>query len=578
MPSYAEWNKAIAEFSAGMLHPGDPYYLSVDEDVLMEIGASHFDFEVSANAVTDFERAVRAKCVVAGRVNMPVANSQRVGTAPNYIGFLAAMVLAAHRMAPEDDIAEINYFTRLREILGLPNGRGRPPGIEGPGAPEEPLWSALNNWVLRNGWLPSAQRGPDGPLVYTNYPLSQSLLRTGDKEKLDRDFRNAEHELGRYADRERVGGWFFNRATAGSTHHIRKLAQEASADRYDSIADAVYEVFTSVDWDRRSIGRYEAGSLVGQRRLIAGLYREFDPIFGDITYHLLPRQRLNKRSGDLVAVNDGVSVPLHRDSDGHFRPTWPVDPVGGQSYQIVGDPTITELFLPERAFWVLTRDMRDHTSATFASRGAPQLGQTFLLLCNSICHDQLNLFKDEGMLDWAGEPVDVPNHDGWSEYRECMVLSANWDGIIPQMHELLDELRPRESASISLQGGLKMGRRDAWQEGFQPHLRVTSFQPNLWLTLSNVSEQTDKPTFDDTINANGDIELPPLDAGDYLIQVLGRDGSVINRRHIGIMSWEDLKPSQPTNKYATLVGDHILRGGLLLAQSQTDTERGAAGW
>ena len=302
MSSYAEWNQAIADYSATGLHPGDTHYLSVDDDALIEIGHRLLNLGDPACAANDFERAVRSRCVVAGGVRLPLDEPLLTGETPIYMAFLGAMVLAAHRMAPEDDIAGINYFTRLREVLGLPNDNGRPNGMESPGAPEEHLWRALNAWVLRNGWQPSAQRGPDGPFIYTNYPLSQSLLRTGDKEKLERDFRNAEHELGRYADRERVGTWFFNRATSGSTHHIRKLANESSADRYDAITDAVFEVFASVDWDVHPFNLDETTRQVLQRRLIAGLYREYDPVYGDIAYHLLPRQQSKAWRGDLVAV------------------------------------------------------------------------------------------------------------------------------------------------------------------------------------------------------------------------------------------------------------------------------------
>ena len=330
--------------------------------------------------VKDFEEAIRNNCVVAGRrISLPRTRLTREEGVPPSIAFLAAMVLAAHRMAPEDDIADINYFTRLREILGIDTGdRGRPLGLNTPGAPEESLWRDLNRWVIENDWQPAAERGPEGPTKFTNYPLSQSLLRAGDRAKLERHFREAESELGRDADSERVGSWFLNHATGFSTSHIRKLAQEATADRYEAIVDAVYDVYTSIDWDRPGI---TGSSVRSRRRLMAGLYRDADPLWGLVKYHLFPRRHRKDARKGLSVIRNGTQEPLHQERDGQFRPLWPVDPAGNKSYTIVGDPRIVELHLPAREFWVLTRDRFEDSSGTFASRGAPRLGETFLLLC-----------------------------------------------------------------------------------------------------------------------------------------------------------------------------------------------------
>ncbi len=574
MASYFEWNEAIAKFFSDGLNASEPYYLSVDDETLMEIGALSFDQDCLPDAVQDFETAVREECVVSGRVKLPLARRRRTSRAPTYLAFLGAMVLAAHRMAPEDAIAEINYFTRLREILGMTGERGRPPGLNAPGAPEESLWIALNTWILHNGWQPSAERGPDGPLKFTNYPLSQSLLRTGDKEKLERDFRNAESDLGRDFDREMVGAWFFNRATDFPTHHIRKLAQEATTDRYEAIVDAVYNVYASIDWDRSISGADRAANWRNPRRLMAGLYREFDPLFDTITYHLFPRRQLRETRTDLNVVRNGKPEKLHREQDGQFRPLWPVKPDGDETYQITGDQRTTELYLPARSFWVLTRDRYDDSSGTFASRGAPRLGETFLLLCRVECKEQLDILKDEGLLDWNGNPVDAPDCNDWLEYRECMALSANWDGVIPQMRELFDELRPRSRASISLRGGLKTGRRDTWLDGYLPCLSITSFDPTWRVRVENVSRPDDEPVLDDTVSANSMIELPPLATGDYLIRVVSGSGGSADRRYIRVLSWDALQPAEPTVTFGTTVGSYILRGGLLTVSQDTVTGEG----
>ena len=566
MASYFEWNEAIAKFFAEGAPRGDSLYLGVDEDTLVEIAFYSFSEEGPANPVLDFELAVEEECVSGGRVTLPGTTPQQSSGAPACLAFLSAMVLAAHRMAPEDGISEINYFTRLREILGLPDGSGRPPGMSPP-APEEPLWVSLNLWAISNDLQPSAERGPEGPTKYTNYPLSQSLLREGDKGKLEWELRRAENELGRDADRERVGGWFFNRVSGFSTNHIRSLAKDATAERYDAIVDAVYGVYSGIDWVHPGS---EGTSWGGPGWLTAGLYRESNPLSGQIAYHLYPRRQSREIRGRLEILHDGRPEVLHRSRDGYFRPLWPVAPGGGEKYQVIGDPRFTELRIPARSFWVLTRDPFDESSRTFASRGSPRLGETFLLLCRKEYEDQLTILKDEGLLNWAGNPVELPDHDGWAEYRDCLVLSSGWDGIIPHMPELFDELRPRNRASISLQGGLSAGRRDTWLEGYLPRLFISSFDPTCRVVVTNLSNLDAEPTLDDIVTANEAVELPPLATGDYLIELMG-GGRSADRRQIRVLSWDALEPTEPTTTFGTPVGDYFLNGGLLVLRS----DRGA---
>ena len=563
MATYLEWNEAITDFFTQGLLRSEALYLSVDEDALMAIGSQRFSELSVYEVVHDFEFAVRRECVHGGRVILPPTTAESEGGPPRCIAFLGAMVLAAHRMAPEDDIAEINYFTRLREILGVTGGSGRPRGLRPPGAPEEPLWVALNDWIMTNEWQPTAERGPEGAMKFTNYPLSQSLLREGDKGRLEGEFKDTEEELGRDSDRERVGSWFFNSATAFSTRHIRRLAQESTTDRFDAIVDAVHRVYMSIDWDQPGSEGGTSRHWAGPRRLTAGLYRRADPLFGTMTYHLFPRRYPGETRQGLGVIREGECEPLHRDQDGQFRPLWPVDPGGGEKYEITGDPRIAELHLPARDFWVLTRDRFDDSSGTYASRGAPRLGETFLLLCRKECESQLNILKDERLLFWDGDAAEVPSHNQWVEYRECMVLSATWDGIVPQMPGLFDELRPRTRASISLQGGVKTGQRDTWLEGYLPELSITSFDRAWRVRITDISQLDAEPLLDEVVNSNTAVDLPHIGSGDYWVEILDSERSA-DRRYMRVLSWDSLEPTAPIQAFGTSIGGLILRGGLLM--------------
>ncbi|MYC30856.1 MAG: hypothetical protein F4X65_12315 [Chloroflexi bacterium] len=566
MASYSEWNEAISRFLIDGAPEGEAIYLSLDEDALIEIAAEWLSEDQLSNPVLDFEAAVREACVSRGRVILPGTRPTSPEGPPPCLAFLGAMVLAAHRMSPEGGISEINYFTRLREILGLTEESGRPPGMSPP-APEEPLWVALNQWVAGNELRPSAERGPEGPTKYTNYPLSQSLLREGDKGKLEGEFKRFEGQLGRNSDRERIGGWFFNRANDFSTRHIRNLANEATADRYEALVDAVYRVYIDVAWERPG---FDGTRTHRAQWLTAGLYREFDPLSGQIAYLLFPRHPAKELRGTLEIDHDGNLESLRSSRDGQYYPLWPVNPAGEQTYQVTGDPWVTELRIPSRRFWVLTRDPLDETAGNFASRGSPRLGETFLLLCRMELEDQISILRDEGLLDWAGDPVEVRSHEGWFEYRECLVLSANWDGVIFQIPELFEELRPRVRASISLQGGLKTDRRDSWLEGYLPSIFVTSFDQTCRVRATNVLHPEDEPVLDDTISANSSIALPLLAAGNYAIEVDSGRGGTSDRRHLRVVSWDAVQPGAPSETYGTPFKNYFLQGGLLAANSNEE--------
>ena len=124
MATYDEWNKAIAEYFVSGLPSGATVYLSVDEAALMDIGARFEESEIDhVNWVEDFTEAVRSKCVIGDKVFLPQGSGYQPDQIPRCVAFLAAMVLAAHHMIGEETedetILQTNFFTRLRQVLGL---------------------------------------------------------------------------------------------------------------------------------------------------------------------------------------------------------------------------------------------------------------------------------------------------------------------------------------------------------------------------------------------------------------------------------------------------------------------------
>ena len=576
MPEYRQWNKAIAEYFSAGLPAGASFYLSVDDDTLTDIGEKHFGVKPNSDYVSDFQKAVQEFCVrgIEKRVSfVSISDEPKGGRTPNCIAFLGAMVLAAHWMDSNDSAAENNYFTRLREVLGMSmDSTGRPSGLTPP-APEERLWIIFNNWIRVNGWLPSAERAQDMPRRYINYPISQALLRQGDKGRLEDKLRT---QGKRNLDWEQISIWFLESAADFPTSYLRNLAEEARDtvnERFQAIIEAVYEVYLQIDWNQSAASTYSGNQIRNQRRLTAGLYRDSDPIWGTVSYFLYPRKP-NRLTTQSLLVTDGEnSEQLLEERIGRFRPIpWLVDPAGGKTYRVLGDSDISELILPNRDFWILIRDPYDESSGVFASWGKPVHGEPFLLLCKRRYGYQLEALQKSGLLTWERwEELSEP-YNGWVEYRDCRILSTNWNEIsemlrFPIFQPLLYELQPRTRASISLRGGLRSGRqRNTWIVGYLPKLVIASDKV-VSVFIIDVS-QPNSPLMDEQVNPDELIELPALTPGEYSIEVLV-SGKRADRRIFRVIDWEILEPVKSSESFGARVSDYKLMGGMLVKEVKT---------
>ncbi|RKU11623.1 hypothetical protein C6502_07975 [Candidatus Poribacteria bacterium] len=567
MASYDEWNKAIVEYFVSGLSSGATVYLSVDEETLMHIGSRFEQSETSdVDWVEDFIEAVRSECVIGNQVYLEEISDYQSDKIPRCVAFLAAMVLAAHQMVAEETkeivIAQINYFTRLRQVLGLsPEKGGRPDGLL-PAGIEEPLWKTWEWWLIRNGWLPSAERGEGVTYAYINYPLSQALLRKGDKETLERLFRERENlgALSRVWDRDIVGLWV--RRQQFNSKYLTELIQESDFRRHEVITNALHDVYISIDWEQEMLETQSGVRSIVQRRLTAQLYREEeDFITGNINYYLYPQQPKHFSDGALEVIRNGRTHPLNKDRPGWFRPLWSENPAGGLSYEVKGHPQIKELILPERQFWILVRDPEDEMSGVFAGWKHPGLGETFLLLCRKDYAEQMELFRQEDLLRWHH---DFSINDEWVEYRECMIVSPSWEGIIPQYQDLYNALKPTISATISLRGGLRVPNQGGWLEGYPPEMTIIAFDDNVELKLLDKSDPDtpDTAIMDQTVDTNKPMGLPVLDPGNYLLEVHNL-GKPITQRVLQVLSWDSLDCKKPEQPFSIDAGVFTLQGAII---------------
>jgi len=61
--------------------------------------------------------------------------------------------------------------------------------------------------------------------------------------------------------------------------------------------------------------------------------------------------------------------------------------------------------------------------------------------------EQLERLRNEGLIEWHGDPL-VPFEDvSWLEIQDCMVVSSAWSGVFIPSGELYDALRPYDIKS-----------------------------------------------------------------------------------------------------------------------------------
>ena len=568
MPTYDEWNSAIAEYFCEDLLPGTSFYLSVDDNTLAEIGALNFGGMTDSEYVNDFIREVRRRAVYGSagrkRIGSSRINDTSLDGLPNCIAFLSATVLAAYRMTPDEVVAGTNYFTRLREVLGFPTHEsGRPTGLS-----EVSLWWIFNRWVQAQGWLPSAVQGYGGRR-YINYPISQTLLRSGDKERLEEAFKNQRLYS---RDREQIYAWFLRHGGDLNAQHLRGLAQAArdpSDERANAILDAVYEVYTHTDWipsasptqtsDSRPASPAARRASRAPTQLSAGLYREEDPIWGTVEYWLYPRMPNHRIGGNLSVVRNGIPKPLEEDRDNRFRPLWPVDSFEGAAYDVEGSARPMKLVLPQREFWILTTDPYDESSGIFASWGSPNLGDAFMILCRNRYRHHLELLRNDNLLVWEDAEELIGAYSGWTEFRGCKITSPNWGRALNS--DIFDELRPNARASISTTGGLRSGRRlNEWLEGYLPQIIVATSDDSK-IQLFDVSDPN-APIIDSGVGDGESIGLPDLEPGAYTLEITA-SGRRAALRAFSVTAWDSLQADAPIRSFHTPVGDHVLNGALL---------------
>src|SRR5206468_2198275 len=140
---------------------------------------------------------------------------------------------------------------------------------------------------------------------HINYPLSQTLLRDGDRVWIARRFWEevSRRSLSRTHDKEMLLGWMLAHRSKFPRSRLWQILDRPEHQlRYEATAAALFDIYSTVDWDA-DLGEEDEGQPIERplRRLTAGLYREEDVFCGDVSYSIYLRQPKGEAVGLTVS-------------------------------------------------------------------------------------------------------------------------------------------------------------------------------------------------------------------------------------------------------------------------------------
>lgn len=542
MANYREWNQALVLYFSSGVPRGTRVYLSVDDEVLERIGRKFNQELKDGRCADDFRRAVKKEVVSEGRVSLGQLQGCYSEGSPKGVAFLTLMVLAANDMAEEEEISDDNYFRRLQAVLSLPTSeKGRPLGMKFAKQAEEPLWKEWNHWLMRNGFVPSAHQGRGGR-TYINYPISQSLLRSTDKNRVVQLFYEKQWKA-RWDAMTLFAS--VRREAQGLPTHLKQLLVD-NRERYEAIAEAIHEVYhqwldegSSIE-QRQGLQRVRTWS----RQLFAGLYRTEDPFIGEVNYYLYPREARGRQVESIqILYKDNVHQLINERPGWYFPLNCPLkigELEAGAKYLINDTTDLEFLILPSRDFWILIPNPDDPDTGLYATWGQPLLGTKFILLCKKELLVDINRLRDELLIKWDGEPIPLCNSN-WVELHQCMVISLAWNGVFIRNQELKDALQPSARLSISFSGGLRVPQQSAWLEGHNPQITVFGFYPTVKLQITRLLDNSS--IFEQSQSTNTPVSVKFPSSGDYVVKASCGGESI--ESFVKILDWSRLGIEKP---------------------------------
>lgn len=545
-PHYLRWTEALYRYATAGIPTGDPLYLRIEPETLVEIGERE-------QLRVPFETAVRQQCLSGNSVYLAPLMGKHLThkhsgekICPAGLGWLALQVLAAYQMRPDEELSSSNYYTRLREVLQLP-GQGKPDGLEltEMGA----LWAHWNRWLTRQGWLPTAQQGK-ATHRFTRLPISQCLLRQGELARVGSLF--FAQKLPALLSPAALDQWVRHAPLSSLGGNLSQRLQDPS----DDLREVLYRYYLDGQWQTdRGLEKQRTGTLQ------AGLRRFEDPITDQISYHLYPRQRAGRVSRHDIEVQLSEQWhPLEIERSGWYQPLRRQAFHPGESLRLPlrGSQHLHQLVFAGATCWALVSDPDNPYNGSFGTWHRPVVGEPFLLLCQERHHQALERMREQGLLQWRHSyPLpDLPGH--WTEYYDCQTTPGHgedWERLRQREPELWEALHPNsQRLQLVFSGGVRAPRlAQTWLADFPP--QVTCIVPAVGrYRLQLFAAEEGSLLCETALEPGTPLPLPWREPGDYRLELhlAEPQGDLLPlaQRNISLCRWDQLPTPLPQDRYS----------------------------
>lgn len=553
---YLRWNQAIAEVVYPEGSEAIPTYMDLEAPELRRIAelANH----VGSDPRKALSGAVRRITVDgAGHFRLsPVVDSTKLWMReehkqpPPCLAFLAVTVLAAEDMGnSREDLASHAYYARLARLLGL---RDDDPILRQQYTKHaEYLWRSLNTWLEDlNGerGLPTAYALTHR---YVGLPMSQALVREGDRRKFPLMFAQfglspgmqlAPGDLIRYLDH-----WLTTEGSPATSSLRRLWTRTASQERIAAVA-----AVELANWDGviQGAAPVTATTLWSRALVVANLRTGFTNSSLDISLGLRPlTSDMDGQMEVLSTQGSWLPITFSPGTAGLWRTAYSetIDfhsmLEGMVRIRHAGDEDGTEYKHFPRTVIPL---VYDELQSAFVESERLQLGVDSLLLVRGVAQTKVKTAVVETVqqiLNEAARPgfqrveqlPGVP--EGWVLFKDVQLFAA-------PTNTSLNELLPLARNQLTIAGGLRIPSRiRKWSTLDPPEVRATAqSESHLRVVLTEAS--SDQVIWEWTSHSGvlvGRLRDIELTDGDYQVALfIGSRNNPVQQASIRLRSSDNV--------------------------------------
>lgn len=481
---YGRWNGAIAEVMFPELDTPFPVYLDLEDEQVSLIAA---------------QMGVEPEEVEPGLASAVVGTLQLSGTqvfkyhtsrlwrwsrgdrteTPPVLALLAVLSLTAERMSRGEGFGENNFYGRLKELLGIPQDNENLAQAYRKVA--ERYWGALNTWLNEcdgSRGLPTAFALGHR---YVGLPISQALVRKGDRERLVSFFLRFGFSPGSDvppSELETVLDIWMRQTPCPATKNLERLWQKS--DARSRIAQAASVALSA--WDGRVEEETQQGGVPRETgRLALGLEISGFPRkrfkLGVLVYAAHPER---EREAEILSHEGSVRVALAPAIAGALSlgQSADIDSADLLEGMLRVKDTLTGAQLNRRPKR-LNVFRQDQLSMRWLETEQVMLGDDVTLVAHGELESRLKqVLETIARPGWevitsgyAGLP------DGWFVVRNVEVFTHPGD-LIKGMDDL-GPLVPLTSSQLKLAGGFQLpgATRGKWHSWAPPEIRAVSDTP-----------------------------------------------------------------------------------------------------